>query len=136
MRRKRSRAQWRGWALRAAYVVHGSDGLGELTITGPSTVFEIAYGHVNRTTVSPEDFGIAVQSGESLQGGDARRNASMAEAIFAGERGAPRDIVLVNSALALIAAGKASGYKEGAALAAESIDSGAASRKLIELRSV
>ena len=60
----------------------------------------------------------------------------MAEAIFAGEPGAPRDIVLINSALALMAAGKASGYKEGAALAAESIDSGAAKLKLINLRRV
>ncbi|MEP6714369.1 MAG: anthranilate phosphoribosyltransferase [Terriglobia bacterium] len=122
--------------LRRGYVAHGSDGLGEVTITGPSTVFEVRDGQVSQTTVTPEDFGLRVQSGESLQGGDAERNRAIAEAIFAGERGGPRDIVLVNSALALIVAGKASSYKDGAALAAESIDSGAARLKLIELRNV
>ncbi|MDP9169516.1 MAG: anthranilate phosphoribosyltransferase [Acidobacteriota bacterium] len=122
--------------LERGYVVHGSDGLGEVTITGPSTVFEVRGGLVTRSTVTPEDFGLRVQSGASLQGGDAEQNRAMADAVFGGERGAPRDIVLLNSALALMAAGKASGYKEGVGLAAESIDSGAAGRKLIELRSV
>jgi anthranilate phosphoribosyltransferase len=122
--------------LERGYVVHGSDGLGEVTITGPSTVFEVRGGTVRQTTVTPEDFGLAVQSGESLQGGDAEQNRTMAESILAGDRGAPRDIVLLNSALALMVAGKAVGYKEGVALAAESIDSGAAKRKLIELRNV
>jgi anthranilate phosphoribosyltransferase len=120
--------------LERGFVVHGSDGLGEVTITGPSTVYSVRGGKVERMTVTPRDFGFDVQSGDSIRGGDAECNRAIAESILAGERGAPRDIVLINSALALIAAEKASQFREAAALAAESIDSGAASRKLDQLR--
>jgi anthranilate phosphoribosyltransferase len=120
--------------LERGFVVHGSDGLGEATITGPSTVFSVRGRTVERMTVSPEDFGIDPQPGETIRGGDAEVNRAIAESILGGEKGAPRDIVLVNSALALVAAEKAVNFREGVAIAAESIDSGAALRKLDQLR--
>jgi len=117
-----------------AYVVHGSDGLGELTITGPSTVFAVQHGTVSPMELSPEDFGLKRQSGEGIAGGDVERNCAIAESILNGETGAPRDIVLMNAALALVAAGKASDFREGVMRAEESIDSGAARGKLNRLR--
>jgi anthranilate phosphoribosyltransferase len=119
---------------RRAYVVNGSDGLDELTIAGPSTVFAVQNGVVDRIVVSPGDFGIAPQPGETLRGGDARRNRAIAESILEGAPGGPRDVVLMNAALALVAAGKAAGFIEGMARAAESIDSGSARNKLRHLR--
>jgi anthranilate phosphoribosyltransferase len=116
------------------YVVHGSDGLGEVTVTGPSTVFSIRRGEVEQMTLTPEDFGFEPRPLDSIRGGDVAHNRAMAEAILAGEKGAPRDIVLINSALAIVAAGKAADFKEGVARAAESIDSGAANKKLDQLR--
>jgi anthranilate phosphoribosyltransferase len=71
-----------------------------------------------------------------IRGGNAETNRAIAESILAGERGAPRDVVLINAAMALMAAGKASSFKEGVQLAAESIDSGAAQRKLDALRAI
>jgi anthranilate phosphoribosyltransferase len=117
-----------------AFVVNGCDGLDELTITGPSTVFAIRNGMVDRMVVSPADFGIATQSGETLLGGNAERNRAIAESILNGDRGAPRDVVLMNAALALVAAGRASGFPEGMVRAVESIDSGRAREKLRQLR--
>jgi anthranilate phosphoribosyltransferase len=121
--------------LERGFVVHGSDGMGEVTIGGPSTVFSVRPGVVERMTVEPEDFGIARRPSETVRGGDVQFNKIRAEEILAGERGAPRDIVLMNSALALVAAGKTADFREGVALAAEAIDSGAARRKLDHLRS-
>lgn len=122
--------------LARGFTVHGSDGLGEVTITGPSTIFAIQHGAIAKQTLHPEDFGFAPQPFEAIRGGDAQRNKAIAEAILAGEQGAPRQIVLMNSALSLVAAGKTAGWKEGVALAAESIDSGAAAAKLNLLRAV
>jgi anthranilate phosphoribosyltransferase len=120
--------------LERGYVVHGSDGLGELTVTGRSTVFDVRAGQVRRMTLSPEDFGLARHPFESLLGGDAGRNRGIAEAVLAGEGGGSRDIVLMNASLSLVAAGKVGDWKSGVALAAESIDSGAALEKLAALR--
>lgn len=120
--------------LERGYVVHGSDGLGELTVTGPSLVFDVRAGAVTRMTLAPEDFGLPRHPFEALLGGDAERNRAIAEAVLGAERGAPRDIVLMNSALALVASGKAADWKEGVSVAAHSIDSGAANRKLEALR--
>lgn len=120
--------------LRRGFVVHGSDGMGEVTITGPTTVFSVTPGSVERTTVAPEDFGIARQALDAVRGGDVQFNKARAESVLAGEPGAPRDIVLMNAALALVAADKAADLREGVARAAESIDSGAARRKLEDLR--
>ncbi len=117
-----------------AYVVHGYDGLGELTITGPSAVFAVQHGTVSRIELSPEDFGLKEQPPEGILGGDAVQNRAIAEAILSGERGAARDIVLMNAALALVAASKAADFREGVLMAEESIDSGAARRKLECLR--
>jgi anthranilate phosphoribosyltransferase len=85
-------------------------------------------------TLSPEDFGLPHHPFDALLGGDAARNKAIAEAIFAGDPGAPRDIVLMNTSLALVASGKAGDWKTGVAMAADSIDSGAALRKLAALR--
>ena len=120
--------------LHRGYVVHGSDGLGEVTITGPSTVFSIRDGKVRQLTVTPEDFGFAPRPIDSILGGNAEQNRAIAESILTGAPGAPREIVLINAALALVAAEKAADYEEGVARAAESIDSGAARGKLAQLR--
>ena len=117
-----------------AFVVHGSDGLGELTIAGPSTVFAVQHGAVSRFELTPADFGLRPQATSSIPGGDAEFNRAIAEAIFSGEQGAARDIVLMNSALALVAAEKASDFREGVMMSEQSIDSGAARRKLTALR--
>ncbi|HYA18565.1 MAG TPA: anthranilate phosphoribosyltransferase [Bryobacteraceae bacterium] len=120
--------------LQRGYTVHGSDGLGELTITGPSTVFSIRDGAIEKQTLHPEDFGFAPRPFDAIRGGDAERNKAIAESILRGEPGAPREIVLMNAALALFTAGKGSDLKESAKIAAESIDSGAAQRKLTQLK--
>src|SRR4029077_8611462 len=73
-----------------AYVVHGSDGLGELTITGPSTVFAVQYGAVSRIELSPADFGLVQQPGNGVLGGDVDQNRAIAESILNGERGTAR----------------------------------------------
>ena len=119
-----------------AYVVHGSDGLGELTITGPSTVFAVQHGAVSRMELSPADFGLKQQPGEGIPGGDIEQNRAIAESILNGERGPARDIVLMNAALALVAADKAPDFREGVMRAEESIDSGAARGKLRHLREI
>ncbi len=119
-----------------AYVVHGSDGLGELTITGPSTVFAVQHGAVSRMELSPEDFGLKRQPGDGILGGDIEQNRSIAELILNGERGPARDIVLMNAALALVAAGRAQDFREGVMRAEESIDSGVARGKLNRLREI
>ena len=120
--------------LQRGYVVHGSDGLGEVTITGPSTVFSIHGGIVDRFTVIPEDFGFLPRPPDSIRGGNAQTNCAIAQSILDGEAGAPREIVLINAAMALVAAAKAGDIREGVARAAESLDSGAARGKLCQLR--
>jgi anthranilate phosphoribosyltransferase len=120
--------------LHRGYVVHGSDGLGELTITGSSSVFAIQHGAVTRIELSPEDFGMKSQAAEGIQGGDAECNRAIAEAVLNGSRGPARDIVLMNSALALVASNQARNFREGVDRAAESIDTGSAIRKLNGLR--
>jgi anthranilate phosphoribosyltransferase len=119
--------------LYRGFVVHGSDGLDEITTTGPTLVLEIASGAVREYTVTPDDFGLPAASAEDLRGGDAAVNERIARDILAGVRGPRRDIVLANAAAALVAAGKARDFREGVALAADSLDSGAARRKLEEL---
>lgn len=120
--------------LERGYTVHGSDGLGEATITGPSRLYRIESGEVTEMTIVPQDFGLQVESAEGLQGGDAKRNCAMAESILAGERGAHRNIVIMNAALALVAGRAAGDFRQGAELAAQSIDSGAARASLNQLR--
>jgi anthranilate phosphoribosyltransferase len=119
--------------LQRGFVVHGSDGLDEITTTGPTLVFEIAGGTVARRTVTPDDFGVSPARPEDLKGGDRSQNCEIARAILEGARGPQRDIVLVNAAAALVAAGKAADFRKGVGLAASAIDSGAALAKLAAL---
>lgn len=116
--------------LEHGFVVHGSDGLDEITTTGPTLVLEVERGRVRQHRVEPADFGVPPARTEELKGGDAETNAAIAREILAGARGPRRDIVLVNAAAALVASGKAAGFREGVRLAADSIDSGAARAKL------
>jgi anthranilate phosphoribosyltransferase len=115
-----------------AFIVHGSDGLDEVTTTGSTLVFEVTGASVRSFNWTPADFGIPTATAEALRGGDRARNASIATAILQGQPGAQRDIVLVNSAAALVAAGAAD-LREAMQRAAESIDSGAAWTKLQRL---
>jgi anthranilate phosphoribosyltransferase len=112
------------------FIVHGTDGLDELTTTAPSLITEIECGHIDSYEICPEDVGLATATPEQLRGGDPIENAKITRAILNGEKGPKRDIVLLNAAFALIAADKADSPEEGIALAATSIDSGAALKKL------
>ncbi|MFO1059612.1 MAG: anthranilate phosphoribosyltransferase [Dongiaceae bacterium] len=113
-----------------AWVVHGSDGLDELTTTGPSHVAVLQAGRVTLRDVLPEEAGLPTARLDDLRGGDAAANAAALTALLGGERGPYRDIVLLNSAAALLVAGKVAGLRDGAALAAAAIDSGRARRVL------
>ncbi len=108
------------------WVVHGGDGTDELTTTGPSTVVELDAGTIRRFEVAPEDAGLARAAPEDLKGGDAAANAAIVGAVLDGSPGPARDIVLLNSAAALIVAGQAGDLREGARRAAHAIDSGSA----------
>jgi len=119
--------------LERGFVVHGSDGLDEITITGPTLAYEIADGQVTRRTFTPQDFGVEPAPIEALQGGDPDENCEIARAVLAGVCGPKRDVVLVNAAAALVVAGRADNFADGMAVAAEAIDSGAARRKPDEL---
>ena len=113
-----------------AFVVHGADGLDEISNTGESTIAEVHEGVVRTTRVRPEDFGMPRAAIGDLQGGDRQENADIIRRVLGGELGPRRDIVLMNAAAALVAGSKARDFKEGVGLAARSIDSGAAAGKL------
>jgi len=113
-----------------AFVVHGADGLDEISTTGESWVAEVREGVVRATTVRPEDFGVPRVAIGELTGGDREDNAEIIRRVLTGEPGPKRDIVVVNAAAALVAGGKGRDFKEGAQVAAQSIDSGAAMGKL------
>jgi anthranilate phosphoribosyltransferase len=113
-----------------AFVVHGADGLDEISTTGESALAEVREGLVRVTTVRPEDFGVPRASIGELRGGDREENAEIIRRILAGEPGPKRDMVVVNAGAALVAGGRAPDFKDGAQLAAASIDSGAARGKL------
>jgi anthranilate phosphoribosyltransferase len=119
--------------LRHGFVVHGSDGLDEITTTGETLAFEIRDGQIERRTLEPGDFGVPVARPADLKGGDRERNLEIARSVLAGGRGPQRDVVLANAAAALVAAGKVEVFLEGAAVAAVSIDTGAARGKVEEL---
>ncbi|MCB9957268.1 MAG: anthranilate phosphoribosyltransferase [Rhodospirillaceae bacterium] len=110
----------------AAWVVHGSDGLDELTTTGPSHVAELKNGVVRSFEVTPDEAGLPRAFPQALKGGEAEANAAALRALLAGEPGPYRDIVLLNAAAALIVADKAATLAEGAALAAHVINDGRA----------
>ncbi|HEX6820840.1 MAG TPA: anthranilate phosphoribosyltransferase [Candidatus Sulfotelmatobacter sp.] len=116
-----------------AFVVHGLDGLDEITITGPTRVGEVREGSVHTYEITPEEFGLQPAAIEELAGGDAPQNAATVRKILEGEKSARRDVVLMNAAAALVAAGRAEHLQKGAEFAAESIDSGRALGKLSAL---
>jgi len=116
-----------------AWVVHGCDGMDELTTTGTSVVAELHDGNIHVFEITPEDAGLPRASLETLKGGDAPHNAAKLRALLHGEHGPYRDIVLFNTAAALIVAGKAASLEDGVRLAALSIDSGAAATALDKL---
>jgi len=116
--------------LHRALVVHGLDGLDEITITGPTRIAEAREGSVRYYEVEPEEFGLARASLQEISGGDATENAAIIRAVLAGEKSARRDVVLLNAAAALVAAGKADHIAGALPLAIKSIDSGAASGRL------
>jgi anthranilate phosphoribosyltransferase len=113
-----------------AFVVHGAGHLDEISLAGETIVAEVRRGSVTTYTVTPEEFGVARAPLEALRGGDARENATLIRRILAGEPGAARDIVVVNAAAALVAAGVAENFRGAAPIASETIDSGAARDKL------
>src|SRR5437870_4948512 len=116
-----------------AFVVHGAGGLDEISLMGETIVAEVREGAVRRFTVTPEEFGVPRASLESIRGGSAAENAEIIRRILQGEDGPARDIVVVNAAAALVAAGAAADFREGAGLASFVISSGAAREKLAAL---
>lgn len=109
-----------------AFVVHGEDGLDEVTTTGVTYIDRLKDGEITTAEFTPEDFGVPRAKPEDLLGGDVDENVAIVRSILAGEAGPKRDAALVNAAPGLVAAGLASGFVEGVERAAESIDSGAA----------
>ncbi len=113
-----------------AFVVHGEDGLDEVTTTGPTYVYRLRDGEITHAEFTPEDFGVSRSALADLVGGDAATNARITRSILAGETGPKRDATLINASPAIVAAGLASGFVEGVALARQAIDSGAAANVL------
>jgi anthranilate phosphoribosyltransferase len=121
---------------RSAFVVYGEDSLDEVSITGRTFVSELKNGQVSNYSIEPEDFGLSRASISEIKGGDAETNRQIVLDVLQGEPGAPRDIVLLNAAVALVAAGMAGDFHEGIKQAAEAIDSGQAMKKLAALREI
>jgi anthranilate phosphoribosyltransferase len=118
---------------RRAFVVHGADGLDEVSLSGETRVSEVRDGAVRTYTVTPEDFGLPRALLSVLAGGDAQQNAQMIRDVLGGQAGPRRDVVLANAAAALVAAGAAADWCAGVRDAAQSIDSGRAARCLATL---
>ena len=116
-----------------AFVVHGLDGLDEITITGPTRVAEVREGSVRTYEVTPEEFGVKRASLEEISGGDAKQNAAIVRQVLSGEKSPRRDVVLLNAATALTAAGLTQHPADAILLASKSIDSGNALNKLEQL---
>jgi anthranilate phosphoribosyltransferase len=119
--------------VRRAFVVHGLDGLDEITITGPTRVAEVRDGTLRSYELSPEDFGLQRASLAEICGGDAGTNAAIIRDILSGKKSPRRDVTLLNAAAALVAGGKADHVSDGFALVERSIDSGSAAQKLKSL---
>ncbi|NUO78732.1 anthranilate phosphoribosyltransferase [candidate division KSB1 bacterium] len=116
-----------------ALLVHGDEGLDEISVHGRSLTVELLKGRISERTLTPEDFGLHRYT-NGLYGGTPPKNAEIARRILQGEAGAPRDVVIANAACGLWVAGLADNFKAGAALATQSLDSGAAMQKLEALR--
>ncbi|MCB2094927.1 MAG: anthranilate phosphoribosyltransferase [Rhodobacteraceae bacterium] len=116
-----------------AWLVHGSDGTDELSICGPSWVVALENGTISEFELHPEEAGLPPHPFEAIMGGSPEANAAAFRALLNGQKGAYRDAVLLNAAAALVIAGKADDLREGVAMAAESIDSGAARTRIESL---
>jgi anthranilate phosphoribosyltransferase len=123
-----------GLNIEHAFVVHGANGMDEVSISSRTYVVEMRRGDIRQFVMTPEDFGITPAKIDTILGGDSAENARIIESVLRGERSPRRDVVLLNSAPALVAGGASRTWKEGIQLAVEAIDSGAAWRKLQELR--
>jgi len=119
--------------VRRALVVHGMDGLDEITITGPTRIAEVRDSEVHTYEVTPEEFGMPRARLEDISGGDAAANAAIIRSVLDGTQSARRDVVLLNAAAALVAAGKANHLSDAVPLAVESINSNAAKKKLNDI---
>ncbi|MCE1225665.1 MAG: anthranilate phosphoribosyltransferase [Geobacteraceae bacterium] len=115
------------------FVVHGRDGMDEITLTGETAAAEVTPDGVRLFTITPEEFGFTRCNMQALKGGDAAANAAIVRALLAGEQGPRREIILLNAGFALLAAGRCATVAEGITLAAHAIDSGAASIQLEKL---
>ena len=120
----------------AAWVVHGSDGLVEITICGRTSVAALENGKVRTFEIGPEDVGLSRCNPDELRGGDAAVNAAALLDVLKGAKGAHRDVAVMNAGAALVVAGKAAQLKDAVALAQQSIDSGAAQERLNRLKAV
>ena len=118
------------------WTVHGSDGLDEITTTGPTQVVALEDGEVRHFTISPQDFGIALARPEDLKGADPEHNAAALRAVLDGARTPYRDIALLNAGAALVVAGAASDLRDGVERAGQAVDSGAARATLQRLVAV
>lgn len=119
--------------VKRAFVVHGAGGLDEISICGETQVAEVSGGNIRRFNVAPEDFGVASASLEAICGGTPAENSEIIRRVLAGKRSACADIVIMNAAAALVAAGLCENFRQGAQLAGEAIRSGAAQAKLSAL---
>lgn len=113
-----------------AFVVHGAGGLDEISLSGETTVGDVRHAAAQIYQITPEDFGLDRAPLEAIRGGDAAQNAELIRAILAGEKGPRRDIVIANASAAIVAGGRAADFLEGAQIASQSIDAGAALKKL------
>jgi anthranilate phosphoribosyltransferase len=118
---------------RRAFVVHGADGIDELSPCGPNRVCEVVEGGVRDRTIDPAELGVEPCSVDELRGGSPAENAQAIRDVFAGARGAPREAILLNAAGAIAAAGHADDLREGLELARTAVDSGAAAERLEQL---
>jgi anthranilate phosphoribosyltransferase len=116
-----------------AFVVHGAGGLDEISLAGETEVAEVRDGTVRRYKVTPENFGVGWAPLEALGGGDAKENADIVRGVLKGEKGPQRDIVVVNAAAALVAAGVAKNFRDGVERATNAIDHGTARETLARL---
>jgi anthranilate phosphoribosyltransferase len=114
-----------------ALVVHGADGLDEITVTGPTLVAEVSDGSITKYEIAPEQFGFSRHDPGGLLGGDAHLNARVLKDVLSGEEeGAARDVILLNAGAAVYVSGRAKTLEEGVRLAGEAIESGAATEAL------
>jgi anthranilate phosphoribosyltransferase len=117
-----------------AFVVHGAGGLDEISLAGETQIAEVRNGQVRRFTITPEDFGVKRASLEDLRGGTPQENATLIRSLLEGQTGPRRDIVIANAAAALVVTGIATDFRVAAEAARQALDSGAAHKKLDQLK--